>query len=147
MPPLPHLFMFSSRKEQQWKWDAEQQQAFKELKLTLALAPVLKHPNIIQQFELHTGRPRSTSGHYILIQEITRYRVQPVCHRLWVGEGVRVFDPYLYGCRFLIFITTPWLTSLNIEPNHQDWFAIHMTSLFMILVSAIKSVHPIMCLT
>jgi len=111
-----HLLL---KKGQHWKWDVEQQQAFEELKSRLVSAPVLKQPDFTRQFELHTdassialgaaliqrddqGAPQAIAYYSRKLRDPeTRYPAID-CEALAVVEGVRVFDPYLYGRKFLV---------------------------------------------
>jgi len=111
-----HLLL---KKGQHWEWGKEQQEAFNKLKEHLVSAPVLKQPDFSRSFELHTdassiavgaaliqrdddGTPHAVAYYSRKLRDSeTRYPAVD-CEALAVVEGVRVFDSYLYGRKFLI---------------------------------------------
>jgi len=112
-----HLLL---RKDQKWHWGPEQQAAFNELKERLVTAPVLRQPDFSKEFELHTDASGIAIGACLMQQDDnqaphaiayysrklrsseTRYPTIDL-EALAVVEGVRVFDPYLYGRRFVVY--------------------------------------------
>jgi len=112
-----HLLL---KKGQSWKWEKDQQQAFEELKKRLASAPVLRQPDFTQPFELHTdassialgaaliqrdhdGAPHAIAYYSMKLRDPATHYPAIDCEALAVVEGVRVFDSYLYGRKFLIY--------------------------------------------
>ncbi|XP_047469494.1 uncharacterized protein LOC125025520 [Penaeus chinensis] len=111
-----HLLL---KKGQHWEWGNQQHEAFIKLKEHLVSAPVLKQPDFTRPFELHTDASSIAIGAVLLQRDDdetphavayysrklrdseTRYPAVD-CEALAVVEGIRVFDSYLYGHKFLI---------------------------------------------
>jgi len=112
-----HLLL---KKNQKWQWGPEQQTAFDELKERLVTAPVLRQPDFNKEFEIHTDASGVALGACLMQRdaEQTPYAIAYYSRKLRsaetryptidlealaVVEGVRVFDPYLYGRRFIVY--------------------------------------------
>ena len=108
------------KKDQPWVWGDEQQEAFQTLKTLLASEPILQQPDFSKQFELHTdasqvaigaallqqddqGVPHAVAFYSRKLRDAERRYTAIDSEALAVVEGVRVFDAYLYGRRFIIY--------------------------------------------
>ena len=107
-----------TRKDMPFCWSRESDDAFMNLKTALASAPVLRMPNFDHPFEIHTASKDALGA--VLIQRGDEDEPQAVCYwsrtlndaesrynaidleALAVVEGVRVFDPYVYGRHFTV---------------------------------------------
>jgi len=114
--PLTRLL----KKDTPFAWGQEQEKAFESLKRKLITAPILRQPDFTREFEIHTDASQIAIGaalfqrddagvpHAIgyfsrkLRNAESRYPAIDL-EALAVVEGVRVFDPYVYGRRFKIF--------------------------------------------
>lgn len=114
--PLTRLL----KKDAPFAWGQEQEAAFKSLKQKLITAPILRQPDFTREFEIHTDASQIAIGaalfqrddvgvpHAIgyfsrkLRNAESRYPAIDL-EALAVVEGVRVFDPYVYGRRFKIY--------------------------------------------
>ena len=109
-----------TKKNEPFKWTAEQEEAFAQLKTCLITAPVLRQPNFAEQFELHCDASGIAIGG-CLMQRDTEGLLHPISYfsrklrdvetkyspidveALAVVEGVRHFDAYLYGRHFVVY--------------------------------------------
>jgi len=114
--PLTRL----TRKDAKFVWTDEEEKAFNTLKQSLVEAPVLKKPNFTSPFEVHCDASKLALGACLMQRgpddiphavayfsrklrgPETRYPAIDI-EALAVIEGVRAFDHYLYGNKFLIF--------------------------------------------
>ena len=114
--PLSRL----TRKDTSFVWGKEEENAFCKLKQTLATAPVLRRPDYDVPFEIHTDASKVAIGaclmqrgqdnvpyavaYYSRKMQDAESRYPPIdMEALAVVEGVRVFDPYVYGRKFDIY--------------------------------------------
>lgn len=117
------------KRGQQWKWEEEQQQAFVQLKEKRAAAPVLKQPDFTQPFEFHTDASSFVLGavlqrydqgapHAIVYysRKLRDPETQYPAIDCEVVDVVRMFDLYLYGRKFFVFMTK----SLRMTRYAQD---------------------------
>lgn len=109
-----------TRKDSTFKWGREQEESFTQLKEALMSAPVLRLPDYEQPFEIHTDASKVALGAALMQrdEEGKAYAVAYYSRKfraaesnyppidqeaLAVVEGVRVFDPYVYGRKFKIY--------------------------------------------
>lgn len=108
-----------TRKDSKFQWREVENHAFEQLKQALTSSPVLKKPDFERPFEIHTDASGVAIG-ACLMQGDDNGHLHPVAYfsrklrdaevrypaidaeALAVVEGVRAFDPYVYGCKFVI---------------------------------------------
>jgi len=114
--PLTQL----TRKDQSFRWGTLEQEAFQSLKDKLASAPILQKPRFNDPFEVHTDASQLAIGACLMQRDAhgnpsavayfsrklrgaeTRYSATDA-EALAVVEGVRAFDPYIYGRQFTVY--------------------------------------------
>ena len=114
MEPLTKLL----RKSEPWRWEDEQEDAFQSIKTVLVTKPVVAFPDFQRPFVLATDA--SLVGVGAAFMQDQGHGLQPVVYAssantpaqatYGISElecrgvvwAVRVFRPYLYGCRFTI---------------------------------------------
>lgn len=114
--PLTQL----TRKDQPFGWGRKEQEAFNILKEKLVSAPVLRKPRFEDPFEVHTDASQTAIGTCLMQRDAdgnpaaiayfsrklrgpeTRYSATD-SEALAVVEGVRAFDPYIYGRQFTVY--------------------------------------------
>src|SRR5699024_1088189 len=139
--PLTRLL----RKNQRWKWTAEQEEAFQALKQTLTEAPVLACPDFTQQFVLQTDASDLGLG-AVLTQQIdgeervihyASRSLTPAEKNYSVTEkgclalvwGIEKLRPYLEGYHFVIVTdhqSLKWLGSLKSPSGRLARWAMYL---------------------
>ena len=117
---IAHPLTKLTRKDQDFHWGPGEKGAFEALKEALVTAPALRLPDYDRPFEIHTDASKLALG-AVLLQRDNKGNPFAVAYysrkfqqaesnyppidqeALAVVEGVRVFDPYVYGKKFKIF--------------------------------------------
>ena len=114
--PLTRL----TRKDVSFVWTSTEEAAFQTLKELLTSAPVLRQPSFDKPFEIHTDASKVAIGACLMQRDKddspyaiayfsrklkdAESRYAPIdLEALAVVEGVRVFDPYVYGHKFVVY--------------------------------------------
>jgi len=130
MSPLTKLL----RKASEWRWESEQEEAFKWAKIRLARKPVLIYPDYRLPFKLTTDASKAGLG--AVLSQDQGHGDQPVAYAsnvnsptvakysiselecLAVVWAVKLFRPHIYGRRFVIVtdhVALKWLMTCK-EP-------------------------------
>ena len=117
---IAHPLTKLTRKDQDFRWGPEEKGAFKALKEALVTAPALRLPDYERPFEIHTDASKLALGAVLLQRDdkgnpfaVAYYsrkfqqaesNYPPIDQEaLAVVEGVRTFDPYVYGKKFKVY--------------------------------------------
>ena len=95
-----------TRKDANWNWSPEHQQAFEDLKKRVSSEPILAHPELDQQFELEVDASGFAIG-AVLLQKKEDNKRHPVgYYSATLNEAERNYD--IYDLELLaIVVTTP----------------------------------------
>lgn len=133
--PLTRLL----RKDEPWKWDAEQKEAFNQLKIRLTTSPVLRCPNFDLPFVVETDasnvglgavlRQKENDENYVVAyasRTLNRAeRNLATTHKELLGVlfGIEKFRPYIEGSHFKLVTDHTALQWLQTTKNPTGKFA------------------------
>lgn len=113
------------RKQVAWTWEAEQQQAFLQLKTALQQAPVLRRPDFLVRFILTTDASDSWLFFSKTLSATDQNGPAHETELYTIKFGLAKWCHYLYGVEFDIFtdnIACKWfINHPNMSPKMARW--------------------------
>ncbi len=115
-----------TRKNQEWKWGHDEQQAFDKLKKLVTEEPVLAHPDLTQQFEVEVD----TSGYAVgatLVQRKEDGKKHPIGYfSATLNEAQRNYDIYDLELLAIVLAFRNWRPLLAGSPHKVVVYSDHL---------------------
>src|SRR6266702_1914602 len=115
-----------TRKDQEWKWGHEEQQAFDKLKKLVTEEPVLAHPDLTQQFEVEVD----ASGYAVgatLVQRKEDGKKHPIGYfSATLNEAQRNYDIYDLELLAIVLAFRNWRPLLAGSPHKVVVYSDHL---------------------
>ena len=137
---LTHPLTILTRKNEQWRWESEQENSFQKVKSLLSSAPILAYPDFTKEFQVHTdasaygigavlAQVRKTTENgtdEVVIAYASKHLTDSQAKWATVEKeayaivfATKIFYPYLYGRRFTVYTDhkpLEWLMNIK-EPT------------------------------
>src|SRR6202012_134630 len=115
-----------TRKETEWTWGTEQQQAFDKLKELVTSEPVLKHPELDKPFELEVDASGYAVGAVLLQRDKDNKRHPIAYYSTPLNAAERNYDIYDLELLAIVKALQNWRQYLAGSPHKIKVFSDHM---------------------
>ena len=115
-----------TRKDQEWKWGMEEQEAFDKLKKRVTIEPVLAHAKLEDQFELEVDASGYAVG-AVLLQRKEDGKKHPIgYYSATLNEAQRNYDIYNLELLAIVMALKNWRPLLAGSPHKIIIYSDHL---------------------
>ncbi len=115
-----------TRKDQEWHWGTEEQNAFDKLKKRVTTEPVLAHANLNDQFEMEVDASGYTVG-AVLLQQKEDGKKHPIgYYSAMLNEAQRNYDIYNLELLAIVMALKNWRPLLAGSPHKVIIYSDHL---------------------